>query len=273
MSKNEKESEDSEKIEKKIGEESSSEKEEEKTSSEKVEEKSSSEKVEEKSSSEKVEEKIEPEAPKAKFTFKCTKCDNCCLSRGPIPITMWDLGLWARNGVIANFMPYLEVYSKPDGGFDLILKPLTPPKKDDDKAQSDPFMGTPIEELLEEKCPLYNKEQKKCLIYDNRPLSCRTYPLEYDGKNFSVVNVDCPGVGEPGMSKEELKEMRETAKTMFYELTRMRIALPVLNQIISKNVMMELMRQNMEAMSKISDEDREKLDDIFKKGQDQGQQG
>jgi len=291
MSKNEKDSEDSEKIEKTIGEESSSEKVEEKSSSEKVEEESSSETIEEKSSSEKVEEEsssetieeksssekveeeIKPEAPKAKFTFKCTKCDDCCLSRGPIPITMWDLGLWARNGVIANFMPYLEVYSKPDGGFDLILKPFTSPKKDDDKAQSDPFMGTPIEALLEEKCPLYNKEQKKCLIYDNRPLSCRTYPLEYDGKNFSVVNVDCPGVGEPGMSKEELKEMRETAKTMFYELTRMRIALPVLNQIISKNVMMELMRQNMEAMSKISDEDREKLDDIFKKGQDQSQQG
>ena len=71
-------------------------------------------------------------------------------------------------------MPYLEVYNKPDGGFDLILKPLAPPKKDDDSTPSDPFGGTPIEDLLEVKCPLYNKEQKKCLIYENRPLkSCR----------------------------------------------------------------------------------------------------
>ncbi len=213
--------------------------------------------------------KTEPskaEPAKAKFTFKCTKCDKCCLARGPIPITFWDIELWARNGVTANFLPYLEVYNKPDGGFDLILKPLPPQKKED---PSDPFKGTLIDELLEEKCPLYNKEQKKCLIYENRPLSCRTYPLEFDGKNFSVVDVECPGIGESGMSKDELKEMRDTAKTMFFELTRMRISLPVLSQIISKNVMMDLMRQNMEAMSKMSDEDRAKLDDIFRKGQEQ----
>ena len=218
---------------------------------------------------EKTEEQAETETSKAKFTFKCTRCDKCCLARGPIPITLWDLELWARNGVVANFMPYLEVYNKPDGGIDLILKPLAPPKKEDDPTPSDPFGGTSIEDLLEVKCPLYNKEQKKCLIYENRPLSCRTYPLEFDGKNFSVVDVDCPGIGEPGMTKDELKEMRETAKTMFYELTRMRIALPVLTQMISRNVMMDLMRQNMEAMNKMSDEDKAKLDDIFKKNQEE----
>ncbi|MCK4381267.1 MAG: hypothetical protein KAW51_09035, partial [Candidatus Lokiarchaeota archaeon] len=59
---------------------------------------------------------------------------------------------------------------------------------------------------------------------------------------------------------------RETAKIMHYELTRMRIALPVLNQLISQKIMMDLMRQNMEAMSKMSDEERAKLDEIFKKG-------
>jgi len=220
----------------------------------------------EESNVEKVEEKAETETSKAKFTFKCTRCDKCCLARGPIPLTMWDLELWARNGVVANFLPYLEVYNKPDGGFDLILKPLAPPKEGDDKTPSDPFTGPPIEELLEVKCPLYNVEQKKCLIYENRPLSCRTYPLEFDGKNFTVVDVECPGIGQEGMTKEELIEMRETAKNMFFELTKMRIALPVLQQIISRNVMMDLMRQNMEAMSKMSDDDRSKLNKIFQKG-------
>ncbi|MFX1383840.1 MAG: hypothetical protein ACFFBP_15500, partial [Promethearchaeota archaeon] len=71
----------------------------------------------------KEEEKVEEEKPKAKFTFKCTRCDDCCVARGPIPITTWDLELWAKNGVIANFLPYLDIYNKPDGGFDLILKP------------------------------------------------------------------------------------------------------------------------------------------------------
>lgn len=227
--------------------------------------------------SEEVKEKEEgkettEETQKAKFTFKCTRCDKCCLARGPIPITMWDLELWAKNGVIANFLPYLDVYTKPDGLTDLILKPLAPSKGDSEKPSTDPFAETPIEELLEEKCPLYNKEQKKCLVYENRPLSCRTYPLEYDGKNFSVVDVDCPGIGEEGMTKEELKEMRETAKIMNYELSRMRIALPVLSQIISGNFMKQLMKQQMEAMSKMSDEDKAKLDEIFKKDQENEQQ-
>lgn len=217
-----------------------------------------------------VKEQAEPEKPKAKFTFKCTRCDKCCLARGPIPITLWDLEMWARNGVVANFLPYLDVYSKPDGVFDLILKPLAPPKKDDEKTSAKTLTGTPIGELLEVKCPLYNAEQKKCLIYDNRPLSCRTYPLEFDGKNFTVVDVECPGIGQEGMTKDELKEMRDTAKMMNYELTRMRIALPVLNQIISNNFMRVLMQQQMEAMSKMSDEDKAKLDEVFKKDQEQG---
>ena len=229
-----------------------------------------SEEKEEIKKEEPVKEQAEPEKPKAKFTFKCTRCDKCCLARGPIPITLWDLEMWARNGVVANFLPYLDVYSKPDGVFDLILKPLAPPKKDGEKTPAEALTGTPIEELLEVKCPLYNAEQKKCLIYDNRPLSCRTYPLEFDGKNFTVVDVECPGIGQEGMTKDELKGMRDTAKTMNYELTRMRIALPVLNQIISNNFMRVLMHQQMEAMSKMSDEDRAKLDEVFKKDQEQG---
>ncbi|MFX0175563.1 MAG: YkgJ family cysteine cluster protein [Candidatus Hodarchaeota archaeon] len=215
---------------------------------------------------EEKEKQNEKEESKTKFSFKCTRDDKCCLARGPIPITFWDLELWAKNGVVANFMPYLDIYNKPDGGVDLILKPLPPsPKEGEEEKKKDPFGQVPIEDLLEVKCPLYNKDDKKCLVYDNRPLSCRTYPLEFDGKNFTVVDVECPGIGEEGMSKEELKEMRDTAKTMFYELTRMRIALPVLSQVISQKVMMDLMRQNIEAMSKMSDEDRAKLDEIFKK--------
>lgn len=231
-----------------------------------------SENDQEKPESEQSEQEPAGEKPKSKFTFKCTRCDACCLARGPIPITLWDLELWAKNGVIANFLPYLDIFSKPDGLTDLILKPLPPPKEDAENAAPSAFGEAPIEDLLEEKCPLYNKDQKQCLVYENRPLSCRTYPLEFDGRNFSVVDVDCPGIGEEGMTKEELKEMRETAKLMNYELTRMRIALPVLNQIISSNFMKMLMKQQMDAMSKMTDEDKEKLDEIFKKEQEEAQQ-
>jgi len=210
----------------------------------------------------------EKKSKKSKFRFKCTRCDRCCLERGPIPVTLWDLELWARKGVIANFLPYLEVYERPSGTVDLILKPLPVQQKENsEQSPEQAFQQTPLEDLLNAKCPLYNKDEEKCLVYENRPLSCRTYPLDYDGTHYSIVDVDCPGIGQEGMTKEELKEMRDTAKQMNYELTRIRIALPVLNQIISRNVMMDLMQQNMEAMNKISDEDRQKLEEIFKSAQ------
>jgi len=47
----------------------------------------------------------------------------------------------------------------------------------------------------------------------------------------------------------------------------MGIALPILSQVISKNFMMDLMKQQMEAMNAMSDEDKAKLDEIFKKDQ------
>jgi len=210
------------------------------------------------------------EEKKAKFTFKCTRCDKCCASRGPIPLTFWDVEMWAKNGVLLNFMPYMELYQNPSGSIDLILKPIPVAKEgvDQQSPAADPFSTTPIEDLLEEKCPLYNANEKKCLIYDNRPLSCRTYPLEYDGKNFTVVDVDCPGIGQEGMTKEELQEMRDTAKLMFSELSRIRINIPVLHQIIQKDVMMALIRQNKEAMEKLSEEDKKKIDEIFQKSHD-----
>ncbi len=209
----------------------------------------------------------ESKKKKVKFTFKCTRCDACCLKRGPIPITQWDLETWARNGVLENFFSYLEINTNSNGTMDLILKPFLSQEKDEKNADNI-LKGTSIEDLLEEKCPLYNKEKKECLVYENRPLSCRTYPLEYNGTNFTIVDTDCPGIGEEGMSKEELKDMRDIAQKMNYELTRIRISLPVFNQILSRKVVMDLMRQNMEAMSKMTDEDRAKLDEIFKKSKE-----
>ncbi len=48
---------------------------------------------------EEIKEEAQEEKPKAKFTFKCTRCDACCGARGPIPLTFWDLEMWARNSI------------------------------------------------------------------------------------------------------------------------------------------------------------------------------
>jgi len=193
---------------------------------------------------------------KAKFNFKCTKCGNCCSQRGPIPLVLDDLTLWAKNKVVANFMPYLKFIRTPFGTLDLVLarddkNPFEESKKEDKKS----------EEKVDLSCPLFNKEKKECLVYDNRPLSCRTYPLEFDGKSFSIVDDECKGVGQGETTVDERKFMRSQAETMNKQLTQMRIAMPVLAQAMQTFTMMELIKQQQEYMSKMTPEERAKMDE------------
>jgi len=148
---------------------------------------------------------------KRKFVFNCTKCGNCCSTRGPVPLVMDDLVLWGKNNVVQNVLPYIKFIKTKFGSLDLVLA----------RTDKDPyaFLNTKKDEKPEEptdlSCPLFNKEKKECLIYINRPLSCRTYPLEYDGSRFVVVDAEnCPGIGNGDMTKEERTEFREMSKRM-----------------------------------------------------------
>lgn len=192
---------------------------------------------------------------KRKFVFKCTRCGKCC-ERGAIPLTFWDLELWAKNQIIANMFPNIRVDINPTGQTNLVLEKGPTPPGNGENAASAP--GTA-------RCPYLSSEGDACTIYANRPLACRAFPLEYDGKHYMLADLDCPGVGEGPMTKEELREIREYAKLFFHELRRTRIALPLLNQIISQNLIMQMMQQNQEALSKLSEEDRQQLDQIFQK--------
>lgn len=188
---------------------------------------------------------------KQKFIFECTKCGNCCAERGPIPITFWDLKLWGSNGVVDNFLPYLQLYKHPKGFVDLILAP-------EDYSQEN-------KEGSKRKCPLFSADKKECLVYDIRPLSCRTYPLEYDGEKYQIVDVDCPGLGNGNMSKEQRLQMKENAELMNKELVNMRISIPVLAQVIQKDIMGTLIKQQQEAMKNIDPETMQKINELMKK--------
>lgn len=198
---------------------------------------------------------------KQKFVFNCTRCGDCCADRGPIPLVMSDLIMWAKNNVVANMMPYLKFIKTPQGTVDLVLG-----RKD-----LDPYALLKKENKTKENkteedrsCPLFNKEKKECLIYSNRPLSCRTYPLEFDGSKFMVVNADkCPGIGNGEMTKEAKLEMRDLAKRMNKELTEMRIAMPILSQAFQPFIIQELMEAQqkfMEELEKMPPEERAKIE-------------
>ncbi|OLS14001.1 MAG: hypothetical protein RBG13Loki_2397 [Promethearchaeota archaeon CR_4] len=233
---------------------------------------------------------------KSKFVFKCTRCGDCCV-RGDIPLTFWDIELWAKNKVVANMFPHLAVVSPRKGMMDLVIKSVPSEEKtaeekketnegadatkvsDDKKDTSETANvsneGTTEENKKEMRCPLYRPSDKTCLIYENRPIYCREFPLEYEGNAFSLFEEpDCPGVGQGTMTKEELQQIRDNAKFCSGELRRIRISLPILHQIVSQNTLQlfleQLARDSEERMKNLSEEDRKKMDDISRKMEGRG---
>ena len=161
------------------------------------------------------------------------------------------------------------VSNKPSSSFGKIVENKPYDRKDGDEEEE--------EEPKDLSCPMYNKETKECLIYDNRPLSCRTYPLEFDGQKYMVVDTeDCEGIGNGETTNEERKEMRDLAKSMNVKLTEMRISMPILAQAFQPFVLNEIMdaqKRYMEAMEKMSPEEREKVEQQMKERMEQDQSG
>lgn len=202
---------------------------------------------------------------KPKFSFNCTKCGHCCEERGPIPLVLDDLLRWAKNDVVASMMPYLKFIKTDLGTIDLVLD-----QKNDNPygLKLDPTVKKENTDSKTLTCPFYNKESKLCVIYENRPLSCRTYPLEYDGSQFLVIDSEnCPGIGNGSNTKEELKNLRLNAKKMYKKLQQMRISMPILSQAMQPFILQELMKMQEEAMKeleKMSPEQRKAFEEQFK---------
>lgn len=207
----------------------------------------------------------EPTEKKSRFSFNCTKCGFCCNERGPIPLVLDDLIKWVKNDVISSILPHVSFIKTDLGTIDLVL----------DQKNDNPYGMNLNPDVKNDKkdaktltCPFYNQETKQCVIYENRPLSCRTYPLEYDGSQFLVVDAEnCSGLGNGSNSKEELKILRQNAKKMYKKLQQMRISMPILAQAMQPFIIQELMKMQEKAMKefeKMTPEQRKAFEDQFK---------
>jgi Fe-S-cluster containining protein len=189
---------------------------------------------------------------KKKFVFNCTKCGKCCLDRGPIPLVFEDLEIWAKNNVVSNMIPYLKFIKTPYGTLDLVLS----------RQEKNPFAfieeKEPSKKDEDPSCPLFNKDKKLCTIWNYRPLSCATYPLEYDGQKYSIVDSECPGIDQGEMSKEDRIVMRETAKRMNQQLKQMRIVMPIISQAMQTFVLKEILEQQKK-FAEMSPEEQAKM--------------
>ncbi|MHA1615482.1 MAG: YkgJ family cysteine cluster protein, partial [Candidatus Thorarchaeota archaeon] len=192
-------------------------------------------------------------AEKSKYNFKCLEqqCTTmACHIRPTINVTLGDLTRWSTQGYLTNILPGVSL-KMPESEKGLIYLELMrkPLKKDPEQTA----------------CIFFNEEANGCEIRYSRPLSCRAYPLEYNGEKYYLSSKDCPGVGQGEVSKEALQEASDLAGQAFKERGETYTALPAIYSII----MTQMIRQSTEAMKNLSEEDRKKMDDIMSKPSDE----
>ena len=182
---------------------------------------------------------------KSKYNFKCLeqKCTTkACHIRSQVTITMGDLSRWTAQGYLMNILPGVS---------------LRMPENEDDKIVLE-MARKPLEVDPENTCCIfYNEKANGCEIRYSRPISCRTYPLEYNGEKYYLSSKDCPGVGQGEISKDTLQEARSLAEQEYRERTETDSSLPAVYSII----MTELIRQSAEAMKKRSEDEKKDTDD------------
>ena len=173
------------------------------------------------------------EENKPKFIFTCQRCGRCC--EREIKIYLNDIERWSKDGSINQVFPHLKV-SGESMAFSLSL------------------------EIDDGKCRMYDPTSKECKIYNNRPQVCRAYPLMHDGNGFLLRDNECPGLNKGEMTKDALAEIRKAAVEENKDERRTAAILPMLQAIL----LGEMARRSEEAYSKLSEDEKAKLEEILK---------
>jgi Fe-S-cluster containining protein len=111
--------------------------------------------------------------------FVCTRCGNCCTDKNTlVNVTYWDI-LRIVKGLKLDLTESLEIF-----GFYVFDKNLTstnlkkmviPPVKTE--------KGLAFLSLMKNsqgECYFYDFANKKCLIYDLRPMFCKSFPFTFN---------------------------------------------------------------------------------------------
>ncbi|MCG7849536.1 MAG: hypothetical protein MIO93_10220, partial [ANME-2 cluster archaeon] len=81
-----------------------------------------------------------------------------------------------------------------------------------------------------------------------------------NGKNYIVVDMDCPGLGQGSMTAEKLANMREIALLDYESKQQTQSVLPMFQALFIKQFSME----SQKAMEKLSPERRAELEKLLK---------
>jgi Fe-S-cluster containining protein len=173
-----------------------------------------------------------------KFIFNCTNCGKCC--ERDVSVYLDDINEWMHHRMMYTVLPHLSI----EGEYGSISIQLDKNTQDDRTV-----------------CALFDIEKQQCSIEDNKPISCRTFPLGYNGTSYIVVDLDCPGLGQGEMTAEKLADMRESAKAEHESQQRTLLLLPMLQALFMKKFALE----SQKAMDELSPEQREELEKILGK--------
>jgi Fe-S-cluster containining protein len=187
------------------------------------------------------------EKQKSKYTFKCMeqKCTTrACHIRPNVNVTFGDLGRWTAQEYLQHILGGVTVRMLDPETGKMALETKRIPLKDESEGDA---------------CIFYQEEANGCAIRFSRPISCQTYPLEYNGEKYYLSSKDCPGVGMGEVSKEALQEARKLAEQEYIERVETMAALPAAYAVI----MGPIIQQSAEAMQSLSEEDRKKMDEIL----------
>jgi Fe-S-cluster containining protein len=170
--------------------------------------------------------------------FVCTRCGNCCTDKDTlVNLTYLDI-LKIRTGLKLDLKEVLNLL-----GFYIYEQKIT---ADDRKrmvvAPIETEKGLAFVALRKNSlggCYFYNSKENKCLVYNLRPMLCRTFPFTYDVINqndnqfrnkLKVFFTEkgkqyCPGIGDesPLINIEEWINLGQVALEELeknYELTK-----------------------------------------------------
>ena len=174
---------------------------------------------------------------KPKFVFECQECRKCC--ERDILVFLDDINDWVEHGLMYNVLRHLSIV----GEFGVVTIQL------DKQTKADKTI-----------CAMYDFEKNECTLGDNRPLFCRSFPLGYNGKNYIIVDMDCPGLGQGSMTAEKLALMRDTARALYESRQRTQHILPMLENLFIRKMTIE----SQKAMEGLTPEQREELENILK---------
>lgn len=129
-----------------------------------------------------------------KLRFACIRCGNCCTDKNTlVNLTYLDI-LRIKNSLELDINEVLDII-----GFFVFNKTVN---NEDKKrmviAPIETEKGLAFIALLKNSlggCYFYNSEKKKCLIYDIRPMFCRTFPFSFEaldkmkGETNTLINI------------------------------------------------------------------------------------